>query len=111
MAALQRLAHELHVADALEGVVGAAVGQIDQMGDEIALNLGGIDEVGHAEVLRQARFAVDVDADNHVGADQPGALDDVETDAAEAEDDAVGPGSTFAVLMTAPMPVVTPQPM
>jgi hypothetical protein len=39
------------------------------------------------------------------------ALDDVEADAAEAEDHALAPGSTLAVLITAPMPVVTPQPM
>jgi hypothetical protein len=50
VAALQRLAHHLDVADALEAVVGAAVGQVDQMGDEIALDLLRVDEVGHAEL-------------------------------------------------------------
>ncbi|MDZ7710472.1 MAG: hypothetical protein U5K36_10715 [Roseovarius sp.] len=43
---------------------------------------------------------------------QPQALDDVEADAAEAEHrPPSAPSSTLAVLMTAPMPVVTPQPI
>ena len=42
----------------------------------------------------------------------PGALDDVQADAAEAEHRPHWrPGHTLAVLITAPMPVVTPQPM
>jgi len=47
----------------------------------------------HAEALRErpAR-GVDVDAHDLVRADQPGTLDDVEPDAAEAEHDDVGPG-------------------
>ena len=45
MAALQRLAHGLDVADALEGEVGAAAGQVDQVRDEIALDLGGEEDV------------------------------------------------------------------
>ena len=66
----------------------------------------------HAETLAPFLLAiVDVDADDHVGAGKPQALDHVEPDAAEAEYDRLAPGSTFAVLSTAPMPVVTPQPM
>ena len=37
VAAFERLAHHLHVADALEAVIGAALGQIDEVGHEIAL--------------------------------------------------------------------------
>ena len=54
---------------------------------------------------------VEIDAHDHVGAGEPQALNDVQPDAAEAENDALAPGSTLAVLITAPMPVVTPQPM
>ena len=39
VAALERHAHDLHIADAFEGVIGAAAGQFDEMGDEIALDL------------------------------------------------------------------------
>src|SRR3546814_12474808 len=63
---------------------------VDEIGDEIALDLLRIDEMRHAELLgdRLAR-RVEVDADDHVGAGDAGALDDVETDAAEPEDDDV----------------------
>ena len=118
VAGLQRLAHHRDVAGAVEGVVGAAdlVGaplcHVDEMRDQIAADLLRIDEVGHAEALAPFLLAiVDVDADDHVGAGKPQALDDVESNAAESEYDALEPGSTLAVLRTAPMPVVTPQPM
>ena len=42
VAAFQRLAHHLDVADALEAVVGAAVGQVDQMGDQVAPTSSGL---------------------------------------------------------------------
>ena len=43
--------------------------------------------------------------------DHARALHDVEADAAQAEHHDVGAGLDLAVLITAPMPVVTPQPM
>src|SRR4029077_7332086 len=59
------------------------------MGDEIAFNLVRIDEVRHAEALAPGLlFRVEIDADDHVGADKAQALDHVEPDAAEPEDDA-----------------------
>src|SRR5690606_11841261 len=74
VAALQRLTHDLDIADALEGVVGAAVRQVDQIGNQVALDLLRVDEVGHAELLGQRALArIDVDADDFVGADQPAA--------------------------------------
>ena len=36
VATFQRLPHDLHIADAFEGVIGAAIGQSDKMGDQIA---------------------------------------------------------------------------
>ena len=84
------IAHDLHIADAFEGVVGAAAGQFDEMGDEIALDVVRIDEMRHAEALAPGlAVVVEIDADDHVGADKPQALDDIEADAAEPEDDAV----------------------
>ena len=86
--AFQRLAHQRDVADALEGMVGATLGEVDKVGDDVAVDLLGVDEVGHAELGGElAAGRVDVDADDLVGAGKPGALHDVEADAAEAEHD------------------------
>ena len=68
MAGFQRLAHHHHVAGAIEGVVGAAdlvsapLGHVDQIGDEIAADLLGIDEVGHPEAFAPG-LAVGIDVD------------------------------------------------
>ena len=81
------------IADALEAVIGAALGQVDEIGDEVALDLVRVDEMGHAEFLGQCPLAgVEIDADDHVGADHAAALHDIEPDAAEAEDHDIGAG-------------------
>ena len=91
MGAFQRLAHGLHQADALEGIVRAAVGEIDEIGHKVALDLLRVDEVGHAEALGARRLGgVDIDADDHVGAGKARALDDGEADAAEPEHHDIG---------------------
>ena len=91
--ALERLSHDLDIANAFKRIVGAALGQIDQILDQIAANLGRVDEMGHAEFLGQWLFArIDIDPDDHVGADQFGALDHVQTDPAQAEDNDRGAG-------------------
>src|SRR5579862_2081965 len=94
MAALQRHAHEMDIADAFEGVVGAAdligaaLGHVDQVRDEVAVDLLRIDEVRHAEALAPGLLLrVEIDADDHVGAGEAEPLDDVEPDAAEPEYD------------------------
>ena len=52
MAAFQRLAHGVDVADALEREVGAAAGEVDdRLHDLVAADLVGIDEMRHAEFL------------------------------------------------------------
>src|SRR6202008_2870747 len=86
VAALERLAHEVDVADALEAVIGAAVGETHEVLHQIAAHLLRIHEVSHAEALGKCLAAlVDVDTDDPVGADQAQPLDDVEADAAQAE--------------------------
>jgi hypothetical protein len=86
--AFQRRAHHLHVAGGVEGIIRAALGQVHQIGHQIALDLGRVDEIGHPELLGHgASCRVQVDADDLVGADQPQPLDDVEPDAAQPEDD------------------------
>ena len=90
MTALQRLAHDVDVADALEAIVGAAVSQVGEICDQLPFHLFRIDEVGHAELARE-RFPlrIDIHADDLVRARHARALNDVEPDAAEAEDDDV----------------------
>src|SRR3954466_5250847 len=69
VAALERLPHHVHAADALEAVVGTAARQLDEAGDEIALHVLRIHEMRQAELAaeRLAR-GIQVDADDHLGA-------------------------------------------
>src|SRR6185437_14517194 len=91
VAALERLAHHLHVADALEAVIGIAAGQLDQMRHQVPLDLGRVDEVRHAKLLGELLAArVQIHADDLTSADQLGPLDDIQTDAAQAEHDHAG---------------------
>jgi hypothetical protein len=59
MTALECLTHEIDVADALEAVVGTAVSYAIRCCTEIAADFLGIDEVGHPELLGEARDAAD----------------------------------------------------
>src|SRR6266850_3899387 len=91
MAGLERLAHHGGVAGAIEGEVGAAVGEPDQMCNDIAADLGWIDEMRHAKAAAPFLFAiVDVNADDLVGAHHPGALNDVKSDSAKSEHHHIG---------------------
>src|SRR3569623_1487429 len=88
MAALERLPQQLHVADALEAVGGAAARELDEMRDEVALDVLRVHEVRHAEAATEGLArGIDIDADDLLGADELGALHDVEADAAETEHD------------------------
>jgi hypothetical protein len=61
------------------------------MRDEIASDLGRIDEMRHTEALTPCLLLrIDVNADDHCGADKAKSLDDVQADAAETEDNAFG---------------------
>ena len=72
------MAHYVDVARAIEGVVGAAdliraaLGHVDEVCDQVAADLIGVDEVSHAEALAPFLLAVvDVDTDDRVGAGKP----------------------------------------
>src|SRR5690606_6906835 len=74
VAGLQRHAHDVDVARAVECIVGTAdlvrpaLRHVHEMGDEVAADLLRIDEVRHAEALAPGLLlVVDVDADDHVG--------------------------------------------
>src|SRR5882757_10314549 len=91
MAAFQRLAHHGGIAGAVERVVGAAVGQPNEVLDDVAGDLLGIDEMSHAELAAPFFLGiVDVDADDLVGTNHLRTLNDVEPDAAEAEHHHIG---------------------
>src|SRR5450631_666937 len=51
MAALERLAHQIHIANTFEAVVGAAIGECHEVSHQIAANFLRVDEVRHAEFL------------------------------------------------------------
>ena len=90
MAGLQRLTHHRGVARAVEGVVRPAARHLDQMRHHVGDGLR-IDEMGHAEATAPVFLGViDVHADDHVGPDHLQPLDDVQPDAAQAEDHAIG---------------------
>src|SRR6267143_1874130 len=91
VAALERLAHHLDVADAFEAVVGAALGQVHQVRDQVLAGFLGIDEMRHAELLGEVLSRrIEIHADDHVCAGEARALHDVEPDAAETEYHHVG---------------------
>src|SRR6185437_15530824 len=91
MAAFQRLAHQVDAADALEAVIRSAVRQRDEVLDQIPAHLLGVDEVRHAETLgKRLAPCVQIDADDLVGAHHVRPLNDVESDAAQAEYDHIG---------------------
>src|SRR4029079_7916146 len=93
MAALERLAHQLAISDALDAVIGASLRQFHQVTHDVTLDLLGIDEMRHAELARQGfPRRIDIDANDHVRARHAGPLDDIEPDAPEPEDDDVGSG-------------------
>src|ERR1700739_4803469 len=68
VAAFERLAHDIDIADALETVIGATFGQIDEIEDEVALDTPRIDEMGHPELLCECpSLGVEIDTNDHVG--------------------------------------------
>ncbi len=84
--AFERLAHHLRIADAFEGVVRAAGGQLHQMTGEL-LDALRIDEVGRAELACDGFLGrIGVDADDPLRARQASALHDIQSNAAKAED-------------------------
>ena len=81
------------------------------MGPQIALGVARIDEKRSARIdVRGARAPDRVDPDDAIGAGQARPLHPFKTDTPRPNTTTLAPGSTLAVKMTAPIPVVTPQP-
>ncbi len=111
VAALKRGAHQLHVADAFEGKVDASIGHVDDDFLDRTVKVFRIDAVGGAQLLGDFKFGrVDIDGNDPAGLGFDRTDDRRQTDPAEAEDSDGIACFTLAVLSTAPMPVVTPQP-
>src|ERR1700728_2555371 len=118
VAALQRRAHQIDVADAFERVIGAAdligaaFGHVDEMRHEITADVFRIDEMRHAKSSAQAFFAGLASTPIIMSAPtrrRPWIT--LSPMPPRPKTMHFAPGSTLAVLMTAPTPVVTPQPM
>ncbi len=87
VAALQRRAHHLDVADALEGEVDAAVGQLDDHLLDGLVVVVRVDAVGGAQLAGKCELAlVDVDGDDATGLGQTGTDHRREADAPQPED-------------------------
>src|ERR1700749_2742040 len=89
----------MNIADTFESVigppdlVGAVLRHVDEMCHEVAFDFLRIDEMRHAEALTPGFLArIKVDPDDHIGTGKAQALNDVEANAAEAEDDRLGAG-------------------
>src|SRR3546814_11946778 len=82
-------AHHFGVAGAVEGEIRAAVGQFEDFGDALlARQALGVEEIGHAELAAPfLAVRAAVDADDLARAGELCAMDHVEADDAEAEDD------------------------
>lgn len=92
VAGLEGGAHDVDVAGAVEGVVAAAVGHLDELLlDALLAELGWVDEVSGAELLGPFLLGVvDVDDNDLAGLVLGCSLDDGKTDAASSEDGHVG---------------------
>ena len=78
MAAFKRLTHDSHIARAVEGIISATIGQIDEIGHKISAHFSWIDEMRHAEFFGHGFLArIDVNADDLLCADHAQALNDI----------------------------------
>src|SRR5260370_42011365 len=111
MTGFQRLTHHGGVAGTVEGEIGAAVGQRDQMRNDVAIELLRIDEMRHAEAAAPFLLAViEIDADDLVGADHPRALNHVEPEPAKPDHHNVPPRRALRAVAPSPDALVNPPP-
>src|SRR5690606_10235087 len=85
VAAFQGFAHDLGVTDALEGIVRAAVSQLDDVIHNV-FDIIRVDEVRHTKLASHGfTLRVDIHANDFVGTHHFGALNHVQADTAQAE--------------------------
>lgn len=92
MAGLEGSAHDTNVTSAVEGVITAAISHLNKvLLDGLSGELGGVNEVGSAELASPGLFTVvDIDGNNHTGLVLDGTLHNGQTDTADTEDSDVG---------------------
>lgn len=89
VASLESGTHDIYVTSAIEGVVAAAVGELNELvNDTLALGeVVGVDEVSSTKLAGPLLLGrVDVNDDDFAGLVGESTLDDAETDASGAED-------------------------
>ena len=85
MTALESLAHDIHVADALKTVINTATSHLNQVIDHV-LYFARINEIRHTELPRKLRLGrIQIDTNDTSCTHHASALYYVETDATEAE--------------------------
>src|SRR5881396_1441241 len=93
VAAFQRLAHHLDVADTFKGKISPTLGEVNEILDEVSCDLLGIDKMGRAKLARDCLpLRIEVNPNNQVRAGHAGALDHVQADSSQSEDDDVVAG-------------------
>lgn len=92
MAGLEGSAHDTDVASAIESVITAAIGHLNKvLLDGLSGELGGVNEVGSAELASPGLFAVvDIDGNDHTGLVLDGTLHNGQTNTADTEDSDIG---------------------
>ncbi len=85
MAAFQRLAHDINVADAFKAVIDTTAGHLNQMIHDI-LDFAWVDEISHTKMFTQLRFLrVEIDTNNTGRANHARALNDIQANASQAK--------------------------
>lgn len=92
MAGLEGSAHDTDVTSAIESVITAAIGHLNKvLLDGLSGELGGVNEVGSAELASPGLFAVvDIDGNDHTGLVLDGTLHNGQTNTADTEDSDIG---------------------
>ena len=92
MAGLEGSAHNTDITSAVEGVVTASISHLNQvLLDGLSGELGGVNEVGSAELASPGLFTVvDIDGNDHTGLVLDRTLHNGQTDTADTEDSDVG---------------------
>lgn len=83
--ALKSLAHDIHVTNALKTVINTTTGHLNQVVDDV-LHLARINKIRHTELPRELRLGrIQIDTNDTRCTHHASALNDVETNATEAE--------------------------
>ena len=104
MTALEGLAHDFNLTDALERIIHTAVSKVDDGSDHI-IRIRWIDEIRHAKFFcKRTLIGINVDSDNTVRAHNPCSLNDVKTNTSKPEHGNAGSRFDFRRIHDSPEP-------